>query len=100
MTTPEFRVRPVIRHIVTRFTSDPERGASSLETLGEFANEGYAEIVAEALRERVAPRKYAIVQRSFETSVLVYYAADETEAQACKASCEAEHGGEFRIFSE
>lgn len=52
MATPEFRVRPVTRYIVTRYTSESRDGAQhiGLETLGEFCSEKYAEQVAEALR--------------------------------------------------
>lgn len=44
----EIRVRPVIRHVVTRYTQDARGGSS--EAVGEYANEQYAEHVAHALR--------------------------------------------------
>lgn len=43
----EFRVRPVTRYIVTKYTAD--LAAASVETVGEFPNEQYAEMVADAL---------------------------------------------------
>lgn len=49
MSQVEIRVRPVVRYIVTRFIPQSQ-GQSSVETLGEFDNEGYAEQVAAALR--------------------------------------------------
>lgn len=52
MKTVEIRVRPVVRHMVTRHTAE-ERGGI-LETLGEFTNEGYADQVAHALRYMAA----------------------------------------------
>jgi HEAT repeat protein len=80
MTTPEFRVRPVIRHVVTRYSTD-DRGAS-LETLGEFNHEEYADIVAEALRERAAPREYVIVRQKLgEIAADVMYAYSEAEVE-------------------
>lgn len=96
MKTTEIRVRPVVRHAVTRFSQD-ERSAGS-ELVGEFANEGYAEEVAEALRKSHKPKQYAIVQRSFDFQVMVTYADYPEVAEALKAELEAEHGQEFRIY--
>jgi hypothetical protein len=50
----EYRVRPVVRYVVTRYTPafSPEPGAMngpSLETLGEFDNEGYANEVCRVM---------------------------------------------------
>lgn len=62
MNITEIRVRPVVRHIVTRYTApepfppgvsgDGPRG--SVETLGEFDNERQAEEMAHALRYMAA----------------------------------------------
>jgi hypothetical protein len=47
----EYRVRPVVRYVVTRYTEYPEMNATgSSERLGEFDSESYAETVASALR--------------------------------------------------
>jgi hypothetical protein len=62
MSKVEIRVRPVVRHVVTRYTaSDPlppgvhtDGPRGSLETLGEFDNERQAEDVAHALRYMAA----------------------------------------------
>jgi hypothetical protein len=62
MKTTEIRVRPVIRHAVTRFTQE-ERAAGS-ECMGEFASEQYAEEVARALKEKHAPREFILVQET------------------------------------
>lgn len=105
MSTPEFRVRPVIRHIVTRYTPSysPEPGCvngSSLETLAEFDSEGYAEIVREALAERVAPREYVIVEQTFGAiEARVKFAYSEQAALELMASEAAESGKSYRIFS-
>lgn len=96
MSHVEIRVRPVVRSVVTRYASDG-RGAS-LETLGEFDNEAYAEIVAEALRDRNAPRQYALIQRTFEPGAKVFYAEHEGVATVMKDELEREHGCEFQIF--
>ena len=107
MSNPEFRVRPVIRHIVTRYTPaeplppgcNPANGRSGLETLGEFDSEGYAEIVAEALAEKAAPRQYVIVQNTMgEVMAKVYYADGEIEAMERLRSLEVD-GSTYRIFS-
>lgn len=49
MKTTEYRVRPVVRYIVTEFTSDPENGAGGCGPIGEFDNEQQAEAVKRAL---------------------------------------------------
>lgn len=97
MSKPEFRVRPVVRHVVTRYTSEAHSG--SLETLGEFNNEGYADIVTEALRERVAPREYVIVEQTQgDPMARVLFAYDEQEAQTRMAEM-AKDGKSYRVFS-
>lgn len=107
MQTPEFRVRPVVRYALTRYTpaaplppgvhTDSHPGAR-LETLGEVDSEGYAEIIAEALRERAAPREYVLVQETMgEVMAKVYYAYGEADALARLA--ELRQGGEsYRIY--
>jgi hypothetical protein len=108
MTTVEIRVRPVIRHIVTRYTAatplppgvhgDGPRG--SLETLGEFDNEDQAELVAAALRAKATQHAYAIVQETMgEIGAHVYYAYDEAEAAQRKADLEADGTQTYRIYS-
>jgi len=105
----EIRVRPVVRHIVTRHTerqtlpvgqkyADGPR--SSLETLGEFDNEAQAEQMAAALRNALPkPMKYAIVQRSFDVDVKVYYANEREQAEAYCRELMDHFGVEFRIFA-
>ncbi len=96
MKTTEIRVRPVVRHAVTRYTRD-EAGASS-ESLGEFANEAYAEELAEALRKAHKPKQYAVVQRSFDVDVKVYYAEEIAQAEAYRDQLAAHFGHEYRIY--
>jgi hypothetical protein len=52
METIEYRVRPVVRYVVTKYTSDPELGAGSCRPMGEFDHESYAEEVAWALARK------------------------------------------------
>jgi hypothetical protein len=108
MSTVEFRVRPVIRHVVTRFTQRaplPEgqqyAAGGGVETLGEFDSEGYADIVAEALRERVAPREYVVVQQTLgEVQAAVYYATGEDDLAHAQCQAAAENPGQsFRVYS-
>jgi hypothetical protein len=107
MSNPEFRVRPVIRHVVTRYTkaeplppgccsTDGPRGG--LETLGEFDSEGYADIVAEALAEKAAQREYVLVQETVGGIMAkVYYAYGEGEAQQRLAMMP--EGESYRVYS-
>lgn len=81
MSFEEIRVRPVVRHVVTRFTQDG-RSASS-EAIGEFANENYAEEVAEALRAKSEPKRFVLIEESpIANWPLVLYAYSREEAQA------------------
>jgi hypothetical protein len=97
MSTPEFRVRPVVRHVVTRYVPPNANVASGVETLGEFDSEGYAEIVREALAERVAPREFVLVEQSpGEMRPIVFYAYGEDEVERVKAQ-HPETG--FRVFN-
>jgi len=107
MTTPEFRVRPVIRHIVTRFSEErtsphdaPPEYTRKLETLGEFDSEGYADIVAEALRERAAPREYVIVRQKLgEIAADVMYAYSEAEVEVRLAEMATPDAPQCHVYS-
>jgi hypothetical protein len=96
MKTTEIRVRPVVRHAVTRFTQE-ERGASS-ECMGEFANEQYAEEVAEALKDKHAAREYVMVQETpgLETPK-VFYAYSEEEVAKFMSEPRLDCG--YRVYS-
>lgn len=83
MKTTEIRVRPVIRHAVTRYMSEPETGCGGSELLAEFSHEAYAEEVAQALKEQSAQRDYVLVQETVgEIMAKVYYAYSEEDARA------------------
>lgn len=103
MKTTEIRVRPVIRHVVTRFTSEvmeDGRGSGSSESMGEFDHESYAEQVAEALRTQEAPRIFAVVEETMgEISARVWYAYNEQEAYERAAVARIETGKTYKIYS-
>lgn len=63
MSKPEFRVRPVVRYVVTRF-EPAEMGQNKVETLGEFDNERFAEEAAYALQEQYDQRQ-ALVEHIY-----------------------------------
>jgi len=46
MEKTEYRVKPVVRWVVTQHKSDPDKMTASVQTLGLFENEGFAEEVA------------------------------------------------------
>jgi hypothetical protein len=70
----EFRVRPVVRYVVTRYRhASTESGLPSLvETIGEFDNEAFADEVMKCMAE---------VQARWESHIRM-----ETEARAEYAS--------------
>lgn len=72
----------------------------SLETLGEFDSEGYAEIVVEALAEKAAPREYAIVEDTLGDPVAtVYYAYGEQDATQRLGQLVTENQKTYRVYS-
>ena len=101
MKTTEIRVRPVIRHAVTRFTSEvheDERCSGSSECMGEFSHESYAEEVAKALIQVQAPREFIIVQETPGlTNPEVRYAYSQEEVNAFLSEPRADHG--YKVYS-
>jgi hypothetical protein len=119
MSKVEIRVRPVIRHVVTRYTapepapsgSNPANGRSSLETLGEFDNEAQAEEVAKCLQEvylawqarihaenHPKPMQYVAVERGFECATNAEYFNLEADALAFVEHA-SKAGREFRVYA-
>jgi hypothetical protein len=104
----EIRVRPVIRHVVTRYTaSEPlppiagaeRRTSASLETLGEFDNELQAEQVAAALSATLPKTmQYVAVERTFDALTNALYFDYEEDATQFVARA-LQQGREFRVFS-
>jgi hypothetical protein len=108
MLKTEIRVRPVVRHVVTRYTEATDAHApvaggrsASLITMGEFDNEAQAEQVAEALRATIPkPRLYVAVERNhWDTLAHALYFNTEADAYAYVKHAEAK-GREFRVFSQ
>lgn len=98
METKEFRVRPVIRHVVTEYTNDPASRASSCGVVGEFSSEEEAEKVQMALAEQAAPREYVAVLSTFEIDAKAMYFADAA-AMNDFAAQKAVDGETWRVFS-
>lgn len=96
MSQVEIRVRPVIRYAVTRYSGDGR--SASLQTLGEFDNEGYANEVAEAMRPR--EWKYVIVERSFTPECRVFYAYELAEACGMATALSDKYGSEFNVYMQ
>ena len=116
MDKTEFRVRPVTRYILTKYSqhSTPESRSGSLETVGEFHNAAQADAVGRAMHLAIpgatfapsdgplefnGPRKFVIVARGFEVDTKAYYASTQDEADRVKADAERGHGCEFAVFS-
>lgn len=82
--TNEYRVRPVVRYVVTHYhsysTEDGKGGGGGSEVVGEFDNEAQAEKVKAALEDTT--NGYVIFKRSFEVPTELYYAQTLEEAKA------------------
>ena len=106
METVEYRVRPVERYIVTRFSSVDEASGTvkaGCECLGEFDNPDKAVRAKEAFEAadaaKVRMSSFAIVQRGVEPATQVYYSNTLEEARSFKEQFERLHGGEWRIYA-
>jgi hypothetical protein len=103
MSKVEIRVRPVVRHVVTRYTEGgPLRdgtNAACSEKLGEFDNERQAEAVAEALRGAIQkPKQYVAIERTFGVITNARYFDVEADVLAYVEHALTQHR-EFRVFS-
>lgn len=100
MSKIEYRVRPVIRYVVTRFFQD-ERGASS-NVIGEFDSETWAERVKDACEYtdgRVDARcEYVVVRAEFDAPTEAMYAYGIAEAKDMARKMAASSGKEWRYF--
>lgn len=113
----EFRVRPVTRYILTKFSERNLVGAGtqhSVETVGEFGNAARANAVGRAMHKEIpgatftpsdgptevnGHQQFAIVERGFDVNARVYYAGTLDEAEEAKQAAARGHGGEWAIFS-
>ena len=111
MSTVEYRVRPVERFVVTKYTSGPNTGVCV--TLGEFPNLDTATTVKNAfelteglakpyMQEHLPPSddetKYVVVCRGFDVQTMALYASGKEQADRTREVSEAKYGGEWRIF--
>lgn len=98
------KVKPVVRHVVTKSESttwsDGGTGGSA-GTICEVASESAANEIARALELLHAPRRYVVVQRTFEPeNNIVYYADTRDQAEQFKGVLQKFHRTDFRIFEE
>lgn len=97
----EYKVRPVVRYIVTRYESE-EQGTGSSVTLGEYPNEEIAEKVCSVLESAECPEppaSYVVVGKHFFTpDNIALFAYSQEEAVMRKAEAEARYGKEFQVF--
>jgi len=100
METKEFRVRPVVRHIVTEFTSDPTIGTAGSGVVGEFSSEAEAEKVKAALEQQSTPLRYILVEESpIAEFPLVRYAYSLEEAEEWQKHMNTKYDIGMRIYS-
>lgn len=115
--TLEIRVRPVTRHVVTRYESDGlPRGAASCGTLGEFDSPARADEVALAIRAsepnaRVVTsdgvvydpieQEFIITRvNTFEVQNVVHFARSKQEAEASRDKLASDFpDGQWEVFS-
>lgn len=101
MATVEYRVRPVERYLVTKYTTVNDSTGSCI-TLGEYPN---AELASEAKSAfesaelaKTRMSEFAIIQHSFNPVTSAYYANTLEEAQSFAEQFASLQGGEWRIY--
>jgi hypothetical protein len=102
--TVTIKVRPSVRHVITRDVSTVHsdgRGSGSSGPLCEVNNEETANEIARALELLHAPRRYVVVQRSFEPgNCVVYYAYSSYQAEQFKDVLQQFYQTDFRIYEQ
>lgn len=100
----EYRVRPVVRYVVTRFAREDLPSGNCVagsSTCGEFDNEQQAESVKAALEasDPDMPRTngFLLVKDTHEVDTKAFFAHSLTEARQMKAELEA--GGESWLLT-
>jgi hypothetical protein len=98
------RVKPAVRHVVTKgeivFYADGVSSGSG-GTLCEVTSEEAANEIARALELLYAPRRYAVVQRSFEPgNCIVYYAYAREQAEQFRDVLQKFYQTDFRIYEQ
>lgn len=83
MSKTEFRVRPVVRYLVTKYVPNQGNVSSFSGVMGEFANEATAEEVADALSAKYAKHERWVEHIGMEVAYKGVAAADQqTRAMA------------------
>jgi len=99
-----FRVKPMVRHAVTYvedtvYADGSEGGAGG--TMCEVNSEEAANQIQMALEMLHAPRKYVVVQRSFEPgNCIVYYAYTAKQAKQFQDVLQKHYQTDFRIYEQ
>jgi hypothetical protein len=93
----DIRVRSVLRHHITRRRPNGDEGAV-VESICEVANEAMADEIAELFRKAGAPKKYAIIERTYSINAKCIYAEEYEQALEYKKQLEEFFDAEFRIF--
>lgn len=99
-----FKVKPAVRHVVTYGEStiyaDGTNGGAG-GTLCEVNSEEAAEQIRKALELFHAPRRYVVVQRSFEVgNCIVYYAYTRPQAEQFQDVLQKHYQTDFRIYEQ
>ena len=114
MATVEYRVRPVERYVVTKYTTVNDSTGSCV-TLGEFPNLETATTVkhafeysagncppkpTECLPPSLDQRKFAVICHGFDVQTMVFYATGKDQAERTKEVSELKYGGEWQLFEQ
>jgi len=108
MVTTEYRVRPVQRYVLTKYTSTTSDDAGvalvgGSHPIGEFDNLERAlsaKEAFEAIRESIPGHKelFAVVERGFDIITQVFYADTKESAEALAKEMFQKTGNEWRVF--
>jgi hypothetical protein len=82
----EYRVRAVTRYVVTRNMSDPDNGAGSNETRGEFENANLADTVMTALASQERAWNHQKEKEEIPIAVIPYEGPPPGKVMRCKVS--------------
>jgi uncharacterized protein YtpQ (UPF0354 family) len=95
----EYRVRPVVRYVVTHWYDFGNTGGCG--PVGEFDNEQAAERVAAALSatdpDSERPNGFLLIQDTHEVETKAFFAHSLTEARELRTKLEDSHGGTWLL---
>jgi len=93
----EYKVRPVVRYVVTEYDNAGIQASSSV--IGEFDSEICAEKARDALDERFRLREYVAVCQKFVIDTKATYFQTKQEATEFCAKQQELYQEEWRVFS-